>query len=369
MSIGLLSAPFTGEAVGGNAASKDGGGGLVSLFWRVFTLNAVVFAAATAILVFTPVTVSFPTTVTEGLILSAGLSVMLVANALLLRWALGPLDRLRSLMERVDLLRPGQRLPAPRGREFAALVLSFNDMLDRLEAERRESAGRALQAQEAERRRVARDLHDEVGQSLTAVLLQLKRVLSHTSEESDADVREAQETVRASLDEVRRIVRELRPGVLEDLGLISALNAFSTGFAERTGLQVERRFQADLPPLSGDAELALYRIAQESLTNAARHAHASHIELALERTDTGVLIGITDDGQGTRDTAREGGGIRGMRERALHVNGDLTIGPGPGGGTRVRFVVPADRSEQPPQRGERSNSRFHSHEDAGPARR
>jgi two-component system sensor histidine kinase UhpB len=369
VSTGLLSAPRKSEAVRGNTASKYGGGGLVSLFWRVFALNAAVFIAATAILVFTPVTVSFPTTVTEGLILSAGLSVMLVANALLLRWALGPLDRLRSLMERVDLLRPGQRLPAPRGGEFAALVLAFNDMLDRLEAERRESAGRALQAQEAERRRIARDLHDEVGQSLTAVLLQLKRVLPHTAEEAHADVREAQDTVRACLDEVRRIVRQLRPGVLQDLGLVSALNALSTGFAERTGLHVERRFEADLPPLSGDAELAVYRIAQESLTNAARHARASRVEMALQRTDTGVLLRIADNGQGLDGTAPEGGGIRGMRERALHISGDLTIAPRPEGGTVVRFAVPADARDQPPQQDEGRTSHSHSDEDAGPARR
>lgn len=348
MSVRLLSAPRTSEAPG-DAASKHGGGGLVSLFWRVFTLNAVVFAAATAILVLTPVTVSFPPTVAEGLILSAGLSVMLVANALLLRWALRPLDRLQSLMKRVDLLRPGQRLPAPHSGEFAELVLSFNDMLDRLEAERRESAGRALQAQEAERRRIARELHDEVGQSLTAVLLQLKRVLPHVSEGTHKDVQEAQEMVRASLDEVRRIVRQLRPGVLQDLGLVSALNALSTGFAERTGLRVERRFETALPPLNGDAELAFYRIAQESLTNAVRHARASRIDVALGRTDTSVVLHIADNGQGHDGTAPEGGGIRGMRERALQVSGDLTIDQRPGGGTVVRFAVPTDHAGPQPR--------------------
>jgi two-component system, NarL family, sensor histidine kinase UhpB len=340
----------------------------VSLFWRVFTLNALVFAAATAILVLSPVTVSFPTTVTEALILSGGLSVMLVANALLLRWALSPLDRLRSLMERVDLLRPGQRLPAPRGGEFAPLVLSFNAMLDRLEAERRESASRALQAQEAERRRIARELHDEVGQSLTAVLLQLKQVLPRLSDELQQDVRETQEMVRASLDDVRGIVRQLRPGVLDDLGLVSALNALSTGFAERTGLPVERRFQTNLPALGGDAELALYRAAQESLTNAARHARATHIEVALTRTDTRVVLQIADDGKGLGD-AREGGGIRGMRERALLVSGELTISPRPGGGTVVRFAVPAGRTGRSPLLEEGGDRDSHPHEDPDIARR
>jgi two-component system, NarL family, sensor histidine kinase UhpB len=280
MTIGLLSAPPGGEAVWHSTASTRGGGGLVSLFWRVFTLNALVFAAATAILVLSPATVSFPTTVTEALTLLGGLVVMLVANAVLLRWALAPLDRLRSLMERVDLLRPGERLPAPRSGEFAPLVLSFNAMLDRLEAERRESASRAVQAQEAERRRIARELHDEVGQSLTAVLLQLKQVLPRLPDEVHEDIRETQEMVRASLDEVRRIVRRLRPGVLDDLGFVRALNALCTGFAERTGLRVDRRFRTTLPDLSTVAELALYRIAQESLTNVARHAHALKSKLA-----------------------------------------------------------------------------------------
>jgi two-component system sensor histidine kinase UhpB len=146
---------------------RDAGVGLASLFWRVFVLNAVVFAAGTAVLVLTPITVSSPAAITEVLILTAGGTVMLVANAVLLRWALAALQRLRRLMEQVDLLRPGQRLPVTPVGEFAPLVHGFNDMLARLEGERRESAARALdavEAVEAERRRLAQGLHDEVGQ-------------------------------------------------------------------------------------------------------------------------------------------------------------------------------------------------------------
>lgn len=318
----------------------------MSLFWRAFGLNAAVFVVGTAALAVTPVTVSSPIAVTEALILAVGLSVMLIVNALLLRWALAPLSRLRALMERVDLLRPGARLPASQMGEFAELVDTFNDMLDRLEAERRVSTGRVLRAQEAERQRIARELHDEVGQTLTAVLLQLKRVAGHTAEPGRETLLEAQETVRAGLDDVRRLVHQLRPGVLQDLGLAAALGALATDFAEHARVRLDRRVDADLPSLAEDAELALYRVAQESLTNIARHADAAHVELTLRRTDRGVLLQVADDGRGIDGAEPEVGGIRGMRERALLVGADFGVDRRPDGGTVVHFEVPTPRQDR-----------------------
>lgn len=309
------------------------------LFWRIMLVNASVLGAATALLLLAPITVSVPVRLSEVLLLLAGLAAMLAANAVLLRVGLAPLGRLTELMTRVDLLRPGQRLHVTGRGEIADLVRTFNEMLDRLEAERGASAARALSAQEAERRRIAQELHDEVGQSLTAVLLDLKRAADRAAEPLRGDLHQTQETIRGSLDEVRRIASRLRPGVLEHLGLLSALTALATEFSTYTGLTVGRRFDAGLPPVSPETELVLYRVAQESLTNTARHADAQHVHLALTRRDDAVVMRIRDDGRGIGHS-REGAGIRGMRERALLVGGRLAVETVPSGGTEVLLQVP-----------------------------
>ncbi|MQY07821.1 hypothetical protein ACRB68_59230 [Actinomadura sp. RB68] len=311
----------------------------VRLFWRVFWLNALVGTVATVLLMAGPWTVSVPIRVTEALVLTAGLGAMLAANALLLRWGLAPLDRLSRLMATVDLLRPGQRLPVTGSGEVAALIETFNQMLQRLETERGTSSARALSAQEAERRRIARELHDEIGQSLTALLLHLERLSGRADGPLRRELGEAQETVRQSLEEVRRVARSLRPDVLEELGLASALTALTTRFGTHTVLRVRRRLHPDLPPLGPQAELVLYRVAQEALTNAARHADATAVELSLAPAGGGVLLRVDDDGRGM-DGVPEGAGIRGMRERALLAGGTLELGPGPGGGTRVALHIP-----------------------------
>ncbi|MFF2849072.1 HAMP domain-containing sensor histidine kinase [Streptomyces sp. NPDC058001] len=314
----------------------------MSLFWRIFGLNALVLGAATALLLWGPVTVSVPVLLTEATMLLGGLAVMLVANAALLRVGLAPVDRLTRLMTRVDLLRPGQRLPVPGHGGFIELIRTFNAMLDRLEAERATSTARALSAQESERRRIAQELHDEVGQSMTAVLLGLKRAADRAPDALRDELRQAQEITRESLDEVRRLAHRLRPGVLEDLGLVSALTSLTSDFATHTGLEVRRRFDPDLPPLDHERELVLYRVAQESLTNTARHADAERVELALCHTPDTVELRISDDGRGV-GVIREGAGIRGMRERALLISATLDIESGPRGGTRVTLSVPRAR--------------------------
>jgi two-component system sensor histidine kinase UhpB len=311
----------------------------MSLFWRIMLLNASVLVAAAALLLFAPITVSVPVRPSEALLVLAGLAATLVANAVLLRVGLTPLDRLTHLMTRIDLLRPGQRLPVTGRGDVADLVRTFNEMLDRLETERGTSAARALSAQEAERRRIAQELHDEIGQSLTAVLLDLKRAADRAGEPLRIDLRQTQETIRESLDEVRRIASRLRPGVLEDLGLLSALTALATEFSTHTELAVQRRFDPGLPQLSPEAELVLYRVAQESLTNTARHAAAQHVELALARHGDAVVLTVRDDGRGI-EHLHEGAGIRGMRERALLVGARLEVEPAPAGGTEVSLQVP-----------------------------
>ncbi|MEU6714360.1 histidine kinase [Nonomuraea sp. NPDC046802] len=315
-----------------------------ALFRRLFAINGLVFAAGTIVLAVSPATVSAPVMLAEVPVLAVGLALMLAANALLLRRSLAPLDALTTLMQRVDLLRTGDRLADSGNSDLTHLICTFNSMLDRLEAERSASSAYALAAQEGERQRIARELHDEIGQSLTVVLLGLKRVVDRAPADLEEELHGVQETVRASLDEVRQVARRLRPGVLEDLGLHAALSAVCSDFTQMSGIKVTRSVEPDHPALGAEVELVLYRIAQESLTNIARHAHATRAELSLATEDGRLTLRITDNGRG--GALQDGAGIRGMRERALLIGARLTVESPKAGGTCVRLVIPrrADRS-------------------------
>ena len=312
----------------------------VPLFWRVFAVNGGLLAAIAVLLVATPVEISAPISLEQVLIIVAGLAITLAANALLLRQAVSPLGQLAWRMETVDLLRRGQRIDVQREDEVGRVVRAFNLMLDRLESERQESGRRVLAAQEAERVGIARDLHDEVGQVLTGVLLHLNSIAASAPSQRD-EIDEAKQAVRVALDEVRRISSELRPEMLEQLGLASALTELSTTFARVSGLHVERRFDAPLPKLSADTELAVYRIAQESLTNIARHAAATEVTISLERGNDSVVLSVSDNGRGFAGPPQEHGGLRSMRERALLIDGALAVKASHRGGVHVRLEVPA----------------------------
>ncbi len=291
-------------------------------------------------LALTPARIESPNQL-EGLIGVVALVAVLGLTFLLLRRAFGPLERLTSVMRRVDPLRPGQRVPAyGQSLEVVELSRAFNEMLDRLETERRESGRRTLAAQEEERRRLARELHDEVGQSLTALLLQLEHASRGAPPATAEVLTSAQETGRSSLAEVRTIARRLRPEALDDLGLRSALVSLSQRLCEQTELRVERHLDADLPTLTLEAELVVYRVAQEGLTNALRHAGAAKVELWLQRTPTGVLLRVVDDGRGMNGSG-EGSGLNGMRERAILVGASLEIRRSSSGGVDVSLAVPS----------------------------
>lgn len=313
----------------------------LSLFWRVFAVNAGLLAVIAILLLVSPVEISAPIAPAQALIVVAGLVITVVTNAVLLRRAVTPLELLARRMDAVDLLRPGQRLPVGRDDEVGRVVHAFNRMLDRLESERVQAGRRVLAAQEAERIGIARDLHDEVGQLLTGVLLQLDSIAG-TAPDQREEINEAKQAVRRALDEVRRISSELRPEMLEHLGLVSALIELTTTFGRISGVRVERQFDTSLPKLPPDTELAVYRIAQESLTNVARHSQAGRVTIALERGPDSVVLRVADDGRGfDTSTPAEHGGLRSMRERALLVDGVLAIGPASGGGVEVRLEVPA----------------------------
>jgi two-component system sensor histidine kinase UhpB len=318
----------------------------LSVFWRVFAVNAGLLGILAALLLFSPVEIDAPIRPAQALVVLGGLAATLAANALLLRRALGPLERLARRMETVDLLRPGQRLPAGRDSEISRVVVAFNDMLGRLERERQESGRRILAAQEAERVAIARDLHDEVGQVLTGVLLHLEVIAARVPAHGEA-IDEAKQSVRRALDEVRRISSELRPEMLEHLGLVSALTELTTAFGRATGIDVERRFAPALPELEPDAELAVYRIAQESLTNVARHAQATRVTVTLEPVVDSLVLRVLDDGRGFADEPEEHGGLRSMRERAVLIGAALAIKNASPHGVEVRLEVPGVRAPEP----------------------
>jgi two-component system, NarL family, sensor histidine kinase UhpB len=313
----------------------------LSLFWRLFAVNAALLSVIAILLLFSPVTIHAPVRLTEALLILSALVITLLANALLLRQAMTPLERLAQRMQTVDLLRPGQRLQVRRSDEIGRVVAAFNRMLDRLENERHQSGRRVLAAQEAERVGIARDLHDEVGQVLTGVLLHLDSIAA-TAPDQRQELDESKEAVRRALDEVRRISSELRPEMLEHLGLVSALTELTTTFSRASGVRVDRQFEESLPKLERDTELAVYRIAQESLTNVARHAQANRVTITLERGPDSVVLCVVDDGRGFDTTSPdEHGGLRSMRERAVLVGAALAIKQAPAGGVEVRLEAPA----------------------------
>jgi two-component system, NarL family, sensor histidine kinase UhpB len=309
----------------------------VPLFWRVFATNAVVLVVAAAVLALSPATISFPVAVTEAIVLLVGLGAMLALNFALLRRALAPLDELRGVMRGADPLRPGLRATVgDTAPELRVVSETFNDMVERLEAERRESARRALAAQEGERLRISQELHDEVGQKLTVVILRLDG-----PSDTDAGVAAAREGVRETLEDVRGIARRLRPEALDELGLVSALAALTNSIERAGRMRVMRRIDRSLPALEPDVELVVYRVAQEALTNAARHAECDQAQLELRRVPEGVQLEVSDAGAGfDPDDVPEGAGIRGMRERALLVQGSLEVTSARGAGTTVRLLVP-----------------------------
>ena len=314
----------------------------MSLFLRVLLANAAVLAIATLLLLFSPIEISYPVTNTQATILVTGFLVSVIVNMLLLRGVIAPLRRLTATMRSVEPMQPGRRLSI-RGTDtdVAALSTAFNDMLDRLESERRESGRKALAAQEAERQRIARELHDEVGQVLTGVVLELEHAAKQSTGPDAARLAAARESVRHSLDDVRRIARELRPEALDDLGLQSALRSLCTAAAAHDELHVERELELE-DVVSPEVELVVYRVAQESLTNVMRHSGASEVLVALRHVDGGLRLVVRDDGRGlpAGGSDRAGAGIAGMHERALHIGARLTISPAPAGGTEVRLDVP-----------------------------
>jgi two-component system sensor histidine kinase UhpB len=311
-----------------------------SLTTRVVLINGSLFALGTALLAFSPATVSQRPLLSEVAVLVVGLGVMILANSVLVGASLRPLDRLVAQLDRARSTDPIERVPVPTAGIARHLATAVNDLLGRIESGQRESNVVALAAQEAERARLAQDLHDGVGQSLTAILLEIE-MLADTRPGREAMER-LREGVRSSLDEVREAARRLRPHVLEDLGLRSALAALTTDLFTHVDTHVRRGIVPGLPSLDEATELVVFRVAQEALTNVARHARARTVELTLGPRGRDLVLSIGDDGIGIPPGA-DGTGLRGMRERASLVGGELDVRRRDGGGTSVTLTVHVDR--------------------------
>lgn len=223
---------------------------------------------------------------------------------------------------------------------FASRAAVAVDLSERIA---RDALKRVVDAQELERRRLARELHDETGQALTSILLGLK-TLEETLEAGEARAATARlrELVVATLQDVRRLAVELRPSALDDFGLVAALEHLASSFSEQTGIAIDLGVALGTERLPGEVETALYRIVQESLTNVVKHARARHVSIALTRMEGSVTAVVEDDGQGfDPDEAPSGGfGLIGMRERLALLGGRLRIESSPGAGTTIAADVP-----------------------------
>jgi two-component system, NarL family, sensor histidine kinase UhpB len=275
----------------------------------------------------------------------AALAIGLAVNLVLMRRRFAPLEKLIEEMEKVDLSRPGPTLPPSidgvgETEEVARLELAFLRMMRRLEAERRRAGSAALRAQEEERARIARDLHDEVNQSLTGLLLRLEAAREAAPPELARELEETKTLANQAMRELLSLARQLRPTALDDLGLAAAVAGQVEQVSHSGAISAELVEEGDFSDLDSDVQLVVYRVAQEALSNAARHSEAGRIAVDLRRAGDGVELDVSDDGRGFAfDESERGLGIAGMRERALLLGGDLTIESRPGRGTTVRLRV------------------------------
>jgi two-component system, NarL family, sensor histidine kinase UhpB len=312
----------------------------ITLLWQLIAINALLVSAMIA-----------AATVAAGFDLGAsnergqfavlvlGAFGILLGNALIVRRRLQPLERLIGTMEQTDLSPNAERAEVDSDSvEVARLNAAFNRMLDRLEIERREGSRAVLRAQEQERKRLAQDLHDEVNQALTAIMLRLQASIHEATPELRRELRETQRLACQAMEELLSLARELRPTALDDHGLLPALRGQVSDFAERTGIHADFRRRGDVPPLTDDQQLVIYRVTQESLSNVAQHAGARHVTVELSFVGRTVLR-IADDGCGVKGGRNGGLGLTGMHERALLVGGALDIHSANGRGTTITLTM------------------------------
>ncbi len=315
-----------------------------TLLTQVLAANLVLItlAVVTTSLVANP-EVNLPDNLRSAVVLTIAIGLTVLVNVAMLERRFRPLERLVLAMEQADLTGPGARglLEPSVGvpKEVERLEQAFKRMLSRLEAERRRAASLALQAQEKERTRIARDLHDEVNQSLTGLLLRLEAARAEAPAALAGELAEIRGLANQAMDELLALSRHLRPTTLDDLGLKAALAGHVEQVRRQSPMSARFSAQGRFDDLPDEVSLVTYRVAQEAISNAVQHSRARELEVRLQRTDPGVELTVRDDGCGVSDSGGDGYGIRGMRERALLAGGRLALESSSRRGTTVRLTI------------------------------
>src|SRR3954471_16841657 len=278
-------------------------------------------------------------------LLAMAIMLALLANIMMVRPPFSPLEELIDRLEAIDPADFASFEEPPSGGEMEEvhrLSQTFKRLLQRIEAERRRSGRLVLRAQEEERKRVARDLHDEVNQALTAILLRLQALMQDAhSAEVERELSQLKRLVNQAMEELLQLARQLRPSALDDHGLVPALEGQVRRFGEQHGIGANLRTRGEADSLGDDQQLVVYRVAQEALANVARHSGASRVDVDLTTRDGGLDLCVRDNGSGfDTDGPPTGLGLNGMAERARLVGGELSVYSEPGSGTSVTLHVP-----------------------------
>ncbi len=291
-----------------------------------------------------------------------GVALTITLNSLLLRAAMRPIRDLRCTVTALGHGDFTARVPASplADDDLASVSATLNEMLDhvqRYQERVQDLSASVLRAQEDERARIARELHDQIGQALTFLLVRLKIIEAMPQADAvQGALQELRAAVSDTIDQVRRLALDLRPPALDQLGLIPALRALARDYAERTRIAVATELPESDLDLPLERATAIYRVVQESLTNIAKHAEARAVTIVLRRNDSVVELCVTDDGRGfdlcaarLSERRKEGPGLGlfGMEERVRLLDGTLQIETSPGAGTTICAAIPHDPLEYP----------------------
>jgi two-component system sensor histidine kinase UhpB len=330
------------------------------IFWRIFVTNLITVLGGSLLAYELTSRFLEPGAFTAAMHVALIVVALAIGSAIIwlgIQSAFAPLRELRRAIDAFRAGNSGARAQLfhggdPDTREVAAAVNQLWDQLQAANARLGALTAQVISAQEEERKRIARELHDEAGQALTTLIIGLERgeqsMAGEHLEHSRATVRRLRDLAVQTLEEIRNLALDLRPSLLDDLGLVAAVRWYARTSATRADLDVDVALDGlderdRLPP---DVETTVFRVVQEGLTNIVKHARARRVAVELVRAPDGLIVRVSDDGRGMPpfDVAaaeRTGHlGLFGMVERAKLLGGEITIGPRAGGGTRLELRLP-----------------------------